>query len=190
MEQAAEEEKQRKAADASRKRSSSAAPTPEGPDAKRVKLEPSGGATVASFLSGFDFTTLPSHLVTELIIANIQAFSEMQLEELIQTYKDNRATAQTAATTVAPTPTVAVGVVVPSLADSSTFNAPPIVPSRSKTPPPDAPARSKSPPKAPAAMLEAQAVKEEPIDPLQMDIDEDEIEYEPDRPNLEVRTSV
>jgi symplekin len=29
-------------------------------------------------------------------------------------------------------------------------------------------------------------VKDEPVDPLQMNIDEEEIEYEPDRLNLEV----
>ena len=32
----------------------------------------------------------------------------------------------------------------------------------------------------------APAIKDEPVDPLQMDIDEDELEYEPDRLNEEV----
>lgn len=196
MDKAAAEEKQRKAAaaDASRKRSSSAAPTPEGPDAKRVKLEASNAATAATFLSGFDFTTLPAALVTELIVANIQVFSDPALAELVQTYKNNRVTAQVAAATAAPTPTTAA--VPVAAAGPSASNTPPTAPSRAETPPPDAPqnataaARTNSPPKAPAAMLAAREVKDEPVDPLQMDIDEDEIEYEPDRLNIEVICSL
>ena len=33
-------------------------------------------------------------------------------------------------------------------------------------------------------------VKEEPLDPLKMDIDDEEIEYEPDKLNLEVRKTI
>ena len=184
MDKAAADEKQ-KLNDASRKRSSSAAPTPDGPDAKRVKLEGASSAA-ASFLSGFDFTTLPATLVTELIVSNIQAFTEPELIELVQTYRNNRATAQTAASTVAPVPTApGGGSTIPADASLGT-------PSRSRTPPPDALqnlAGRKSPPKAPAAMLaevQSREVKEEPVDPLAMDIDDEAIEYEPDRLNYEV----
>lgn len=188
MDKAVADEKLRKAMAAdSRKRSSSTTSTPDGPDAKRVKLEPRAGAPVSSFLAGFDFATLPAALVTELIVANIQVFTETALTELVQTYRNNRETAQTAASTIAPTPTASTSTLPPS-----TSQTPPDAPSRAKTPPPDATqtARSKSPPKAPAAMLEAMSVKHEPVDPLQMDIDEDEIEYEPDRLNLEVSISL
>ena len=75
MEQAAVEEKQRRAAEASRKRTASSGPS-ENPDVKRVKLD--DGAP--SPLAGFDFTTLPANLVTDLIVANLQAFSEPTLK--------------------------------------------------------------------------------------------------------------
>ncbi|TCD69615.1 hypothetical protein EIP91_006840 [Steccherinum ochraceum] len=190
MDKAAADEKQRKAnaaADLTRKRAPSSSATPTGPDAKRVKLEPNA----SSFLSTFDFSTLPATLVTELIVSNLQVFSDAALTELVQTYKANRETAQTAASTVAPVPTSPTAIVPPTLpADSTT---PSTAPSRAKTPPPDAAqnaaslARTRSPPKAPAAMLDARIeIKDEPQDPLKMNVDEGEIEYEPDRLNAEL----
>lgn len=50
----------------------------------------------------------------------------------------------------------------------------------------------KSIPSAPKASLESEkksVVKAEPVDPLQMDIDEEEIEYEPEKLNEEVCNS-
>lgn len=190
MDKAAADEKQRKvnaAADVSRKRAPSSSATPTGHESKRAKLEPNA----SSFLSTFDFSTLPATLVTELIVSNLQVFSDAALTELVQTYKDNRETAQTAASTVAPVPTSPNPVVPPALpGDTAT---PPTAPSRARTPPPDAAqnaaslARARSPPKAPAAMLDAEPeVKHEPVDPLTMDVDEGEIEYEPDKLNAEV----
>lgn len=145
MDRASAEEKARKAAaaEASKKRPVSA--SGEGSDSKRQKLEPD---TSAAFLAGFDFTSLPVALITELVVANLQAFTEPTLHTLVQTYRDSRA---------------------PVL--------PPAKPASIAEPEPTASAAS-----APSAP----AVKQEPIDPLKMDIDEEEMEYEPDRLNMEV----
>ncbi|KAF7972766.1 hypothetical protein HWV62_17146 [Athelia sp. TMB] len=155
MDRAASEEKARKAAaiEAGKKRpvSSSA----EGSDTKRQKLEQDSSA---AFLAGFDFTSLPVALIIELVVANLQAFTEPTLHSLIQTYRSSRPPA-------APLP--ALTSVSPPVPSTSAALAP--------APPP-----AKSAPPGPA-------VKEEPIDPLKMDIDEEEMEYEPDRLNLEVR---
>jgi hypothetical protein len=43
-----------------------------------------------------------------------------------------------------------------------------------------------TPPLQPMVILQEAVIKDEPIDPLQMDIDEDEIEFEPERLNEEV----
>ena len=174
MEQAAIAEKQRKAAaaaEASRKRSPPIAPAQDAPDAKRPKLEHDTAA--ASATAGFDFTSLPAALVTDLIVANIQAFSEATLIGLVQAYRHKRT--QSATVTAA---TVAV----------ASAQAPPDTPGpvedRRSEPP-----RQRSPtPPAPESRpaLAAESVKQEPVDPLKMDIDEEEMEYEPDRLNLEV----
>ena len=68
MEQAAAEEKARKAAalEASRKRSSTSTPVAEAPDLKRPKLEHDVVAANAT-APGFDFSSLPANLVTDLI---------------------------------------------------------------------------------------------------------------------------
>ncbi|KZP11483.1 hypothetical protein FIBSPDRAFT_800184 [Athelia psychrophila] len=110
----------------------------------------------AAFLAGFDFTSLPVALIIELVVANLQAFDEPTLHSLIQSYRGTRSS------------------VVPSPATAPAPPPPPTVPVQE---PASAPA--KSTPAGPA-------VKQEPVDPLKMDIDEEEMEYEPDRLNLEL----
>jgi len=153
MDRAAAEEKRRKAtalaAGDSKKRPSSVS-NEQASDPKRPKLEQDSAANSASFLAAFDFTSLPSYLITELIVANIEAFAEPALIALVQSYRQSRG---------AP-PTISVPPTAPAPADEN-----PVVLAPVATPPP---------------------VKEEPLDPLQMDIDEEELEYEPDRINLEV----
>lgn len=147
MEKATSEERARK--EASKKRSLSLGG--ESSDAKRQKLEQDAAATSAAFLAGFDFTSLPAALITELVVANLQAFTEPALISLVQAYQEKHATNQ------APQ------------ASTSAQSAPEPGPSSSVFPPP------------------VPAVKAEPVDPLKMDIDEEEIEYEPDKLNMEVR---
>ena len=188
MEQAAMEEKARKAAalEASRKRTSSATPIVDIPDSKRPKLEHD---TSASPASGFDFSSLPASLVTDLIVANLQAFTENALIGMVQAYRHKKTAS------VAPPAAPTAG--IPGLSSTP----PPAGPSRPMgsesvlaTPPPaatrappsepradrDRKARSPSPPPQP------QIKQEEPVDPLKMDIDDEEIEYEPERLNMEV----
>jgi symplekin len=152
MERAAVEENNRRAtlaaaAPDNRKRSST---EEESLDAKRQRLDQTGAAPSAgSLLASFDFTSLPSALITELVVANLQAFTEPELIALVQAYRQSRGITATQPQ-------------VPAVSEppSQTESVP--------TPEPLA------------------AVKEEPPNPLQMDIDEEELEYEPDRLNLEV----
>ena len=86
MAQAVTNEKNRKAAaaaEASRKRSISAL-SEEATEAKRQKMDNGAStASVASVLANFDFSILPHTLVTELIIANLQALTEQSLTAAI-----------------------------------------------------------------------------------------------------------
>ncbi|KAF9045824.1 hypothetical protein BDZ89DRAFT_1188893 [Hymenopellis radicata] len=165
MGEAVIEEKKRKAAKAAgldtKKRPLSDAEPPA--DAKRVKLQ--SDPSTANVLASFDFTTLPATLITDLIVANLDAFSEPTLLSLIQAYREK----DTALIQPAPTretPAVASRPHSPPSAPIASTSAPP----RPKTPPPP-----------------SQPVKvEEPVDPLQMDIDQDEMEFEPDRLNEEL----
>lgn len=165
MGEAVIEEKKRRAAKAAgldtKKRP---LPDPEPPsDAKRVKLQVD--PSTANVLASFDFTTLPATLITDLIVANLDAFSEPTLLSLIQAYRE-KDTVRTQPATARETPAVTSRPLSPPSAPVASTSALP----RSKTPPP--------PP---------QPVKvEEPVDPLQMDIDQDEMEFEPDRLNEEV----
>ncbi|KAF8631924.1 hypothetical protein AX15_002177 [Amanita polypyramis BW_CC] len=179
MEKAAAEEKKRKAAALtavvdSRKRPSSA-PSEQPVDAKRPKLEQEAPSTTASFLASFDFTTLPATLISDLIVANLEAFPEPALIGLVQAFRQSRGLGSATPLTSTPTP-------VSSIASLSTI--PPIAPKKSiekqrreteGTPVPGTP-----PP----------TVKYEPVDPLQMDIDQDELEFEPDKLNAELGVSV
>ncbi|KZT10059.1 uncharacterized protein LAESUDRAFT_673791 [Laetiporus sulphureus 93-53] len=184
MDQAAAAEKQRKAAvaavaaEASRKRSPTGTPLQEGPEAKRPKLEEGAAFSIPTTgFAGFDFTTLPAALVTDLIVANIQTFSEASLTGLVQAYRHSRTQTNGAASTSAAFPPSAP-VFAPSAA------APVVAASVSEAPakPEQRLRRSASPP--PAAPLVT--IKEEPVDPLKMDIDEEELEFEPDKLNVEL----
>lgn len=177
---AAEKARKAEAAEANRKRQASATPVIDPPDAKRVKLEQDVPPAAPA---GFDFSALPATLVTDLIVANLQAFTENALIGLVQAYRHKKATVTNAIPGLSPTP-------------------PPAGPSRAtpvehptSTPPPTAPRVPPSEPRAdrdrkpksaspppPAPVV----VKQEPVDPLKMDIDDEEIEYEPDKLNLEV----
>ncbi|KAJ6591683.1 Symplekin tight junction protein C terminal-domain-containing protein [Mycena vulgaris] len=171
MDKASADEKKRKALLAgggtdTRKRP--APPSAERPsEPKRPKLEPDPSATSASFLATFDFTSLPAPLITDLIVANIEAFSENALIALVQAYRQSRGI-----TTSAP---------IPPVPQATTPRPVPTAPSaRIVTPEVQVPAPALAP--APPVPV----VKDEPVDPLQMDIGQDELEYEPDRLNEEL----
>ncbi|KAL4063109.1 Symplekin tight junction protein C terminal-domain-containing protein [Scleroderma yunnanense] len=160
MERASAEEKARKAAvaaaatEATKKRPPSSVPL-EQADPKRLKVEVDNAASnSAAFLAEFDFTTLPIGLVTDLIVANLQAFTEPALMNLVQSYRQSRG-----------------------------LPVPPAKPLQ----PPDSIAHIEGTPVggALAEPLES-TVKEEAVDPLKMDIDDEEMEYEPDKLNLEL----
>ncbi|KAK7061099.1 hypothetical protein VNI00_000835 [Paramarasmius palmivorus] len=180
MEAAAVEEKKRKAAIAAGiKRPPSEV---ERPDAKRFKGEnephtapaaPSGStAANAAFLSSFDFTTLPASLITDLIVANLEIFSEAELMALAQAYKKSKGFDQ-------PQSASAPAMPVDPSSSASTSRAAPLLTENSQP----AASTSTTPPPAPA-------IKVEPVDPLQMDIDQDDLEYEPDRLNEELSGSL
>ncbi|CDO73286.1 hypothetical protein BN946_scf185008.g48 [Trametes cinnabarina] len=195
MEQAAIQEKARKAAaaeEASRKRSATATPVTDLPDSKRPKLEheptpPTGTA------AAFDFSSLPATLVTDLIVANLQAFTEPALLGLVQAYRHKKAAAAAAPAVIPAVP--GISTTSPSTAPTAPARAS-VIPQPTPPPPPTAPRAARppsepradrrpkpaTPPPAPAAPI----VKEEPVDPLKMDIDDEEVEYEPDKLNLEM----
>lgn len=161
MDKALREEKERKAAvRAGLKRPASAL---EPSDVKRLKTE-HGVATPSSSqnsTSSIDFNNVPPGLLATLIVANLHAFSEPALQGLVQAYRLK----------------VAQGVAPGAHAPTPTSSTPVPGPSTQATP-----ARSTPEP--------AREVKAEPIDPLQMDMDDDEMEYEPDRLNNEVCISL
>jgi len=181
MDKAASEERKRKAtalasASDNRKRPSSTPVDPTEP--KRPKLELDNAAN-ASFLSAFDFTSLPAGLITELIVANLEAFTEPTLIGLVQAFRESRGLGAPVSPS-APT----LGQALPTLErDTSLLPAPRVrqEDSRMGTP------QLRQPDSLPTPETAAgPAIKDEPVDPLQMDIDQDEIEYEPDRLNEEV----
>lgn len=146
MEKAAIEEKQRKAGSLPDSKKRQSAEDAAG-DVKRPKLEEGSSPNPSPILSTFDFTALPSTLITELIVANLEAFSEATLVNLVHQFRQQRGLLN-----------------IP--APKSDASSP--VASTSTPPPP--------------------AVVKEPVDPLKMDLDQDEMEYEPDRLNEEVTT--
>lgn len=158
MEKAVAEEKRRKAAlSDSRKRPSSAI---DSLDNKRIKLDSDTPAATnsAAFLSSFDFTSLPATLITNLIVSNLEAFTEAQLIELVNAYRQSRGI-QPSAPSSASGPTLSAA----STTISSRLNGQTDIP-----------------------VLVSSKLKEEAVDPLQMDIDEDEMEFEPEKLNEEV----
>jgi symplekin len=181
MDKAASEEKKRKAATAeNRKRPLSV--SSEQTEAKRPKLEPDPAiANSASFLAAFDFTSLPSALITELIVANLEAFTEPALIGLVQAFRESRGLGTP--TPAAPAPPVALVITqkaIPPHVEKEKRNA-------DRPPTPQARQTTSVPTPAPPPPPPVTKVKDEPLDPLQMDIDQDELEYEPDRLNEEVR---
>jgi len=166
MERAAADEKARKYAllESNRKRQQpSTTPSEEPSDSKRPKLEhENDAAATTSFLATVDFTQLPVSLITDLVVANLQAFTEPALLALIQAYSQGQAA--TAPVTGAAGPSTEIKAPTPI--------APPVrLPEIDHEPTPE---------------VEVAPIKEEPVDPLKMDIDEEDLEYEPDRLNQEV----
>ena len=163
MEKAATDEKARKFAllESSRKRQQPpTTPSEEPPDLKRPKLEHENDPTT-SILASVDFTQLPVSLITDLVVANLQAFTEPALLALIQTYRQSQAASAPVTAVVGPSTEI----------KAPTPIAPPVkLPEIDHEPTPDA---------------EVALIKE-PVDPLKMDIDEVDLEYEPDRLNQEV----
>lgn len=180
MDKAAAEERKRKAGLVeSRKRPSSNPSEPT--DNKRIKLENEiTQNSSTSFLAAFDFTSLPASLITSLIVANLEAFTEPRLISLVETYRQNwrLGAAQP------PMATGSIAMPVPKPAAAS-----PPIQNVSTSSIPTGPRKNAyidstlTPP--PQPMTDA-AIKDEPVDPLQMDIDEDEFEFEPEKLNEEV----
>lgn len=176
MEKAAAEEKKRRAAGISESRKRPPAPSEAPTDSKRIKLENSSGG--AAFLAGFDFTTLPAALITELIVANLEAFTESELVSLVQAYRELKGISLPAPSKPEPTASASSSSSTPVPASKPIPTGPRNAAS-AQPPEPLPPSRSKSP--TPPAEPKA-----EPVDPLQMDIDEEEIEFEPERLNEEL----
>lgn len=165
MDRAAADEKARKYAllESNRKRQQpTTTPSEEPSDPKRPKLEhENDAAATTSFLATVDFTQLPVSLITDLVVANLQAFTEPALVALIQAYSRGQAAAPV---TAVAGPSTEIQAPTPI--------APPVkLPEIEHEPTPEA---------------EVAPIKEEPVDPLKMDIDEEDLEYEPDRLNKEV----
>jgi symplekin len=181
MDKAAAEERKRKAGLVETRKRPSSNPS-EPSDNKRIKLEnETTQNSSASFLAAFDFTSLPASLITSLIVANLEAFAEPRLISLVDTYRQNwrLGAAQPTMTTgsiAMPVPKPAAA--SPPIQNMSTSSIPTgprknaYIMDSTLTPPPQ-------------AMADA-AIKDEPVDPLQMDIDEDEFEFEPEKLNEEV----
>jgi symplekin len=190
MEQAAADERTRRVmatqaqADARKRPPSTIVQAEEVVKRQKVEGDPNGDAT--ALLAAFDFTTLPVALIAELIVANLQAFSEETFQSRINAY---RRPASVSVAAPAPVPAAAAPVSTSVLETAAASeNAVPV------KLPPTMPAADRARERALAQVDEptsssivkaSSIVKEEPVDPLQMDMDE-EIEYEPDRLNLEV----
>jgi symplekin len=134
-------------------------------------------ASSGSFLTSFDWTSLPATMVTEFIVANLQALSDDALASLVQVYRQVGGSS---------------GVMLPAPPSAQIPSPAPTIPTSVPTTLPLAP-----PPRAATVLLaegqptvpaqpEAEVVKEEPVDPLAMNIDNEEMEYEPDKINDEV----
>ncbi|KAI5829617.1 hypothetical protein K523DRAFT_416599 [Schizophyllum commune Tattone D] len=205
MEKAAQEEKMRRAG----KRPATDAGRP---DAKRAKLEPApaavppqadGAPGPASFLAAFDFTTLPASLITELVIANLNAFSDQALAALVAKYRVEKglggpppiASPQPAPVERSSTPP---GSPPPALkAAYAQVRAQSQTPGKGTTPVPTGPRaeRVKETDRAKEDGRDQGKEKEEaaaprpppePVDPLAMDLDQNELEFEPDALNREL----
>ncbi|KAH6916084.1 Symplekin tight junction protein C terminal-domain-containing protein [Coprinopsis sp. MPI-PUGE-AT-0042] len=185
MERAAFEEKKRRAAIASGAADTRKRPptTPSEPtEAKRPKLENDSAApsapSAASILSTFDFTSLPPALITELIVANLDALSEAALTALVQAYR------QTLPPPPPPANVPSTSIPAPSASIPRPTGPPSNVPNQRRSPEPE---RTSTPTQQPlSSTMPPPEVKEEPVDPLKMAIDDEEIEFEPDKINDEL----
>ncbi|KXN86580.1 Symplekin [Leucoagaricus sp. SymC.cos] len=179
MEAAARDEKQRKASGIDGRKRAASTPAEQLSDAKRPKLESETSNTpnIASTLATFDFTSLPPPLITDLIVANLEAFTEPALESLVQQYRQQRGVGKIppqASTSTPPTgtPTPSASALPPNVPTGPRRSVAQQAVERGSTPPSRA-----TPP----------VVKvEEPVDPLQMDIDQDELEFEPETLNAQL----
>ncbi|KAA1468855.1 hypothetical protein DENSPDRAFT_863857 [Dentipellis sp. KUC8613] len=184
MDKATADEKARKAAAAAdtRKRPPSAPAADLAADAKRQKLDhapaPTPPAEAAALLASFDFTSLPAPLITELIVANMHAFSEDALQALVHAYR--------ARSSVPPAPAAPLPVASPKPALAGPGAAPLLASVAAAEAGSGTPQPGTHTPVGERGVHAPPEVKEEPVDPLQMDIDEDELEYEPDKLNLEL----
>ena len=184
MDKAAAEERKRKAALVETRKRPSSNPSEPGEN-KRIKLEnETTQNSSASFLAAFDFTSLPASLITSLIVANLEAFTEPRLISLVDTYRQNW---RLGVTTHAQQP-LATGPIAMPIPKSAAASPP--IQNVTTSSIPTGPRKNVyimdntlTPP--PQPMAEA-AIKDEPVDPLQMDIDEDEFEFEPEKLNEEV----
>ena len=188
MEQASAEERSRKAMAAqaqvdSRKRPPANA-GPSEDDMKRQKVEGDPNADATALLAAFDFKTLPVALIAELIVANLQAFSEETLQARINAYGPTPAAVAAPAPMPAGVAPVSAAALETAVASENTvpMKMPPTMPAADR-------ARERALTQAGSSQAEepssSNKVKEEPVDPLQMDMDED-FEYEPEKLDLEV----
>ncbi|KAF8909398.1 Symplekin tight junction protein C terminal-domain-containing protein [Gymnopilus junonius] len=171
----AEEKKRRALAADSRKRPSSTVGEPT--DNKRIKLDSeaptqaSNSAASAAFLASFDFTSLPAPLITSLIVANLEAFTEAQLISKVNAYRQSHGPTSLPTPRPPTAPELVSSTISKAATAAATLSAPQqdlyvVEDTTTTTPPASEP-----------------IVKAEPVDPLQMDIDEDELEYEPEKLN-------
>ncbi|KAF8892079.1 Symplekin tight junction protein C terminal-domain-containing protein [Infundibulicybe gibba] len=174
MDKASVEERKRKMALAENRKRPATSFDEGSSDSKRPKLEqePASINTGASLLATFDFTTLPANLITDLIVANIEAFTEPTLINLVGTYRQTRGLK-----------------ISPPTGPSSSHKQPKVMATPMGRELEQA-ATSSSNAGATTTPAAVPAVKDEPVDPLQMDIDQDELEYEPERLNQELSGDV
>ncbi|CAE6412938.1 unnamed protein product [Rhizoctonia solani] len=153
--------------------------------AKRTKLEtpavptppsvPTPVEPPSSTFANFDFSTLPLPLVVDILIANLSVLSEERLANAIAA---RRVFLGTNATLAAP--------VVQA-------DGPPLVAPTPQLPVSASQLESQSQAQTPAPQPQPEPepiVKEEPLDPLKMDIDDDDLEYEPDKLNVAAQAQV
>jgi symplekin len=139
-----------------------------GGDSKRPKLE--SDPTQTAFLSSFDFSTLPATLITDLIVANLEAFSLQDLVAKTDLYRQLVA-ATPSASQPAPAPPALVPVSTP-------VAQPPPIQAPQPTPVAMLPPAEEEPPPPP--------VKKEAVYPLQMEIGDEEMEFDMDKLNSEL----
>ncbi|KAF8893185.1 hypothetical protein CPB84DRAFT_1848663 [Gymnopilus junonius] len=171
----AEEKKCRALAADSRKRPSSTVGEPT--DNKQIKLDSeaptqaSNSAASAAFLTSFDFTSLSVPLITNLIVANLEAFTEAQLISKVNAYRQSHGPTSLPMPRLPTAPELVSSTILKAATAAATPSAPQqdlyvVEDTTTTTLPASEP-----------------IVKAESVDPLQMNVDEDELEYEPEKLN-------